>query len=149
MITIKQTQRKISFCTTDFFKKAQKILRHLDYADYDLGIWLTTNATIKKYNQQFRNKNKATDVLSFPYHPDLSTEARINPATEEDKNLGDIIISLEYVKANNKNLNCTFEQRMDRMLVHAISHLLGYDHIDDDDFKKMITFENELLELIQ
>ena len=148
MIHIKQTQRKISFCTTPYFKKAQKILRHLGYIDFDLGILLTTDATIRKYNKQYRQKDKATDVLSFPYHHDIQAGEKIIPASDDDKNLGDIIISVSYVYHNKHNLDGDFHQRMDRMLVHGICHLLGYDHIDDDEYKQMLTLENELLQLI-
>lgn len=148
MITIKETQRKISFDSEQFLKKAQTILRHLDYKDFDLGIWLTTDATIRKYNKQFRNKDKATDVLSFPYHPDLQAGERINVITDEDKNIGDMIISVEYVYANKHNLAGSFEQRMDIMLVHGICHLLGHDHIEDNEFEVMQTLEKELLTLI-
>lgn len=148
MITIKQTQRKIHFCTAQYQKKALKILRHLGYADFDLGILLTTDATIQKYNKQFRQKDKATDVLSFPYHTDLKAGDRIVVSTPDDKNLGDIIISVPYVFHNKHNLEGSFEQRMDRMLVHAICHLLGHDHIEDEEFEVMTNLENELLQII-
>lgn len=148
MITIKNSQRKIPFCTTQYFKKAQTILRHLGYADFDLGIWLTTDRTIQKYNQQFRNKNKATDVLSFPYHDNIKPGEKISATDPDDKNIGDIIISVPYVYANRHNLNGTFYERMDRMLVHGICHLLGYDHVDDKDFENMQQLENRLLKLI-
>ncbi len=149
MITIKQTQRKIDFCATQYFKKAQQILRHLGYADFDLGILLTTDATIQKYNNDFRQKDKPTDVLSFPYHADLKAGQKIIAKTPDDKNLGDIVISVSYVFHNKHDLEGTFEQRMDRMLVHAICHLLGYDHIEDADFEEMIALENKLLQVIE
>lgn len=148
MITIKQSQRKINFCTIQYFKKAQIILQHLGYADFDLGILLTTDATIQKYNRDFRQQDKPTDVLSFPYHTDLKAGQEIRVIEDEDKNLGDIIISVPYVFANKKNLDGTFEQRMDCMLVHSICHLLGYDHINDDDYEKMNKLEQELMQLI-
>lgn len=148
MITIKNTQRKIFFCTTPYFKKAQAILKELGYSDFDLGIWLTTDATIKKYNKQFRHKNKPTDVLSFPYHDNIKAGSKIIVQDIDDKNLGDIIISIPYVYANKHDLPGTFIERMDRMLVHGICHLLGYDHIEDNDYKKMIALENKLLKII-
>lgn len=148
MIIIKQTQKKIGFCAAQYFKKAQTILRHLGYKNFDLGILLTTNATIKKYNREFRQKDEPTDVLSFPYHSELKAGQKIVVFEPEDKNLGDIIISVPYVFSNKKDMPGTFEQRMDVMLVHAICHLLGYDHVDDDDFEKMDQLEKELLKLI-
>ena len=148
MINIKNTQRKIFFCTTPYLKKAQAILHHLNYSAFDLGIWLTTDKTIQKYNKKFRNKDKPTDVLSFPYHDNAQPGKKIVATEPDDKNLGDIIISVPYVYTNKHNLPGTFEQRMDRMLVHGICHLLGYDHIEDNDFEQMIDLENKLLKLI-
>lgn len=148
MITIKNSQRSISFPTKTYKQKAEKILSYLDYPDFDLGIWLTTDATIRKYNKLYRDKDKATDVLSFPYHTDLQAGERISVTIPEDKNIGDIIISMPYVYYNKHNLEGSFEQRMDRMLVHGICHLLGYDHIEDDDFEQMQKLENKLLKII-
>lgn len=146
MIHIKNTQRTIKFNTATFKKDAQKILDILGYADFDLGIWLTTNATIKKYNKKYRKKDKPTDILSFPYHPALKAGDRIKPKMDEDKNLGDIIISLEYVKKDAPRWEeKTFEKRMKRLLVHGICHLLGYDHIKDEDYKVMLKKEMALL----
>ncbi|MGZ6250576.1 MAG: rRNA maturation RNase YbeY [Candidatus Chromulinivorax sp.] len=147
MITIQTKLKKINFDIQTYQKHAQQALDALGYADFDLGIMLTTNATIKKYNAQYRGKDKATDVLSFPYHH-IPAGTKIKAKTEEDKNLGDMIISLEYVQSAAKKLNTTFEKRMNRMLVHSICHLLGYDHIQDEDFKKMIRKEKELAQKI-
>ncbi len=145
MITIKQTQRSIPFAAKTFQKKAQFILDQLKYSDFDLGIWLTTNKTIQKYNKDFRQIDKPTDVLSFPYHINLKAGQKIKVLTPEDKNLGDMIISVPYVFENKKELKGDFDSRMDRMLVHGICHLLGYDHIEDSDYKKMISLENKLI----
>ena len=90
-----------------------------------------------------------TDVLSFPYHLDVKAGKKIVVRSDEDKNLGDIVISLPYVFENKKALDGTFEHRMDVMLVHGICHLLGYDHENDYDFKKMSDLEKKLLKLIE
>lgn len=149
MITIKQTQKSIPFSAKMYHQKAQQILQFLGYDDFDLGIWLTTNRTIQKYNSEFKKEHKPTDVLSFPYHTNLQAGKKIVIRDLDDQNLGDIIISVPYVFANRKGLEGTFEERMDRMLVHGICHLLGYDHVTDVDYKKMIKLENRLLKLIQ
>ncbi len=149
MITIKNTQRKIAINIKQLKSDIHNILIILGYDDFDIGIWLTTNKTIQKYNKQYRSKDKPTDILSFPYHASLKAGEQIKPKTEEDKNLGDLIISLEYVKKDAQRLDTTFEHRMRVLLVHGICHLLGYDHIKDEDYKKMHRKELFLLKKLQ
>lgn len=149
MIQIKQTQRKIKVSTQALATQAKVILQYLDYADFDLGIWLTTNKTIQKYNHEYRHKNESTDILSFPFHPELQAGKRIKIKSDDDKNLGDLIISVPFVLANKKQLPGSFETRMQRLLVHGICHLLGYDHIQDNDYKKMLSLENKIIAYLQ
>ncbi len=148
MITIKNGQRKIKVDTVKLKRDASILLDALNYADFDLGILLTSNKTMQKYNRDYRGKDKPTDILSFSYHPDLKAGDRIEPKTDEDKNLGDLIIAPEYVTQEAKKLGVTFEQRMERLLVHGICHLLGYDHELDADYKVMLKKEMALLKKI-
>lgn len=134
MIFIKNTQRKIRLDNKKIKKIVQKILELLDYSDFNVNIWFTTNNTIKKYNKNYRNKNKPTDILSFPYHPNLKPDKKIKNETEDDKNLGDIIISPEYAT-----------ESIERLLVHGLCHLIGYDHINDKDYKIMYKKEMSIL----
>ena len=145
MILVKNTQRKIPINIERLKKDAQKVLALLDYADYDLGIWITTNATIQQYNATYRGKSKPTDILSFPFHADLQAGDRIEPASPEEKNLGDLIISAEYVAGMLEECEMTLDERMRVLLVHGICHLLGYDHITDEEFIEMERHENYLL----
>ncbi len=145
MILIKNTQRTIPVNVVALKNDTHKILELLDYADFDLGIWLTTNKTIAQYNKTYRHKDKPTDILSFPAYPELKAGQRIKTTTDDEKNLGDLIISLEYVQQAAKKLGVTFEERLQRLLVHGICHLLGYDHIEDADYKVMLKKETELL----
>ncbi len=145
MVTIRQTQRSVTMSAPLYQKKAELILGFLGYSDFDLGIWLTTNRTIQKYNLEYRGKNKPTDILSFPYHPKLKAGEKIKVHSDDDKNIGDLIISVPYVMKNKQNLSGDFTARMDRMLVHGICHLLGHDHIKDDEYKIMLKLENKLL----
>ena len=145
MITIKNTQRKIKIDVNRLKKDAQTILDALDYSDFDLGIWLTSNKMIQKYNKEYRAKDKPTDVLSFPYHDKLKAGRRIKIKDDDDKNLGDLILALEYIKNDLPKWETTFEKHLQRLLVHGICHLLGYDHIEDKDYKLMHKKEMELL----
>jgi probable rRNA maturation factor len=124
------------------------LLQDLGYADFDINVVLTTNATIRRYNRDYRHKDKPTDILSFPYHPDLKPGQRIKVKDEEDKNLGDLIISVEYVRRAAQELGVTFENRLKRLLVHGVCHLLGYDHIKDTDYQIMLKKEIALLKKI-
>jgi len=148
MITIKNSQRKIKVDTKQLKTDAQTILDALDYYDYDLGIWLTTNNTIHEYNREYRHKDKPTDILSFPYHIELQAGKRITPECDEDKNIGDLIISPEYVLGDLERWEQTFEHRMKVLLVHGICHLLGYDHEIDADYTIMHKKETALLKKI-
>lgn len=149
MITIKNTQRKISVNVKQLEKDAQTILRILHYEKYDLGIWLTNNKTIRSYNRTYRNKDKATDILSFSYHAELKPGEKIKPHTQEDYNLGDLIISVEYVQKTAQELNVTVYARLQVLLVHGICHLLGYDHERDEDYRVMHRKELALLKQLK
>lgn len=148
MVTIRTRLQNNLINLDDLIKKAEQALQILGYQDFDLGIMLTTNSTIKKYNRIYRNKDKATDVLSFPYHQIIAGD-KITIASEDDKNLGDMIISVEYVAKAAEKLGTTFEKRMHRMLIHSLCHLLGYDHIKDDEFSLMIAKEKELAQAMK
>lgn len=148
MIQIQNRISKIEFDIAAFEKKAATVLDYLGYADYDLNILITTNKTIRTFNRQYRNMDKPTDILSFPYHTDLVAGETIDPKTQDDRAIGDIIISLEYVFADRHKLGKTFIERMDRMLVHGICHCLGHDHIEEEEYKIMYALEKKLLSLI-
>lgn len=149
MITIKNTQRKITVNTKKLKTQAAYLLKLLGYEDFDLGIWLTTNKTIQEYNRTYRNKDKPTDILSFTHHPTLKAGEKIVVREPDDKNLGDLIISLEYVQHDASRWHMTFEERMPVLLVHGICHLLGYDHEHDADYKIMHKKEQTLLKKLK
>lgn len=126
---------------------ARIILDVLDYADFDLGILLATPEVIHEYNRTYRHKDKPTDIISFSYHEVVPGE-RIEASSDEDKNLGDLILCPAYIHDDLERWEKTFEQRIDILLVHGICHLLGYDHERDEDYEVMKLQEDFLLEKI-
>jgi rRNA maturation RNase YbeY len=90
-----------------------------------------------------------TDILSFPFHTALKAGSRIKAKNEWEKNLGDLILSPEYIHKAALEHEERLEDRLKMLIVHGICHLLGYDHIEDNDYKKMQKKENELLKLIR
>lgn len=147
-ILLKNSQRKIKINKNKIKKNIETILNHLNYKDFGISIWFTTNKTIQKFNNDFRKKDKATDILSFPFHTNIKPGQRIKPKTKDDKNLGDIIISLEFCKKDSQKAKIPFDKYLTRIIIHGIVHLLGYDHITDEQFKKMHLVEKELLSLL-
>ena len=145
MITIKTTQRSKKLNVDTIKSTVAKILNLLKYENFDIGIWFTTNATIRKYNRDYRKKDKPTDILSFSFHENHQAGKRIIARTPDDQNLGDLIISVEFIIKAAQELNQTFEHRLQVLLVHGILHLLGYDHIEDQDYKKMHRQELKLI----
>ena len=92
MVNIKTTQRKIKVNIEKIKEDARTILGLLNYHDFELNIFLTTNKTIRGYNKKFRKKDKPTDILSFAFYPNLKPGQEIKPELESDKQLGYIII---------------------------------------------------------
>ena len=105
-----------------------------------LTILLSNNKNIKKLNKKFRNKNKATDILSFPSEKKLSIKKFYY--------LGDIIISYEFMNKSKNLNNLEFKKKVVRIFIHGFIHLLGYDHVNFKDFKKMIDEENKIYKTI-
>lgn len=149
MISIKNTQRTIPIDIVTIKKDAQLILDTLDYSNFDVGIWFTTNQTIQRFNRDYRKKDKPTDILSFPYHHELRGGEPIRVQDEDDMNLGDLILSPAYIKQDAPRWEQTFEERLRILLVHGICHLLGYDHITDADYAVMHEQEEMLLKKLR
>ena len=98
-------------------------------------IFLTNNKKMRELNKKFKNKNKTTDVLSFPFHNKINYKKNIY--------LGDIAISYEIINKRSKNSNFFIE--FDKMWIHGYLHLLGHNHKKKKDFIKMKKLENLIL----
>ena len=102
---------------------------------------LSNNKKIKKLNKTFRNKNKSTDILSFP----SDKKIKISKNTY----LGDIIISYNYLdKPKSQDLK-SFKEKVIKIFIHGFLHLLGFDHIKNNDYSKMLREENILYKSVK
>lgn len=140
-------EQSFTIDVTRLKRNARIIMETLDYQDFDVGILLTTPDAIHAYNKQYRQQDKPTDILSFPYHH-IKAGQRIEATSADDMNLGDIIMCPEYIHADLQRWDRTYQERIDILLVHGICHLLGYDHIEDVDYEVMKLQEDALLEKI-
>lgn len=118
----------------------------LEDSKLSITITLTTEETIQKINKKYRNMDKATDVLSFPMFEKDELDEKIEKKdfTYEDI-LGDIVISIQRVEEQAKEYGHSFEREFSYMLVHGFYHLMGYDHIQEEDKKIMRQKEEKIL----
>ena len=111
-----------------------------------ISITLTTPEHIHEINKQYRNVDKETDVLSFPMFEKNELDAKIaNQEFEHEDVLGDIVISIEKVKGQAIEYGHSFERELSYMIVHGFYHLMGYDHIKDEDKIVMRPKEENIL----
>ena len=113
-----------------------------------ISIILTNPETIKEYNNTYRNIDKETDVLSFPMYEKAEIEKLRNTEFKWKEALGDIIISIDRVKKQAIEYGHSFEREFAYMLVHGFYHLMGEDHIQEDDKKIMRQKEENVLQLL-
>lgn len=107
-----------------------------------LTVLLTNSVRLKKLNKKFRKKNKSTDVLSFPSF----SQKKIKHVKEKKIYIGDIAISYEiiYERCRKKSFLLEF----DKIWVHGLLHLIGFNHVKNKDFYKMNKIEKRILSSI-
>ncbi len=108
-----------------------------DKNEYYLSLLITTNAQIQEINREYRQKDDPTDVISFAYN-ETENFGTVNM-------LGDIVISIERVKEQSSEYGHSDEREFYYVLCHGILHLLGYDHIEEEDRVIMRKREEEIL----
>ena len=108
-----------------------------DKNEYYLSLLITTNNEIQKINREYRQKDIPTDVISFAYN-ETENFGVVNM-------LGDIVISIERVKEQSSEYRHSDEREFYYVLCHGMLHLLGYDHIEEEDKVVMRRREEEIL----
>jgi len=120
---------------------AASVLEKLGKEDWQMGLVITDDIGIRKYNRLWRNIDKATDVLSF-----VQDDGEIIPTMPGmPKEAGDVIISLESVVTNAGEWETSYDEELRRVVIHGILHLDGMDHPGDDYETGMLKLQEELL----
>ena len=129
-----------------YFNKKLKIISKMfnlfKNKNVTFTILLTNSLKIKKLNKKFRKKSKPTDVLSFPYF----SFKNFKSVKEKKIYIGDIAVSYEVIYSRSNKNNFILE--FDKVWIHGLLHLVGYDHIKNKDYFKMNKFEKRILNLI-
>ena len=118
----------------------------------DIYITLTNNDNIQKINAEHRNIDRPTDVLSFPmFEREEITNLKIEDEDNEEHEemmLGDIIVSVEKVREQAEEYGHSFKRELAYLITHGMLHLLGYDHMIDEEKVVMRKREEEILEIL-
>ena len=104
------------------------------------SLLLSNNRNIKKLNKFFKNKDKPTDILSFPISKKIKLTKEIY--------IGDIIISLNFINKPKSQSLKFFEEKLIKTFIHGFLHLLGFDHIKDKDYRRMLSEEEKIYKSI-
>ena len=125
------------------FEDASKIILEMENIndEVEISVSFVKDEEIKKLNRDYRDKDKVTDVLSFPTEMNYHIEGI--PVI-----LGDVVICLNRAKEQAEEFGHSFERELVYLFVHSMFHLLGYDHIDEDDKVLMRKKEKEALKRI-
>ena len=166
LVFIKNTQKKYLIEVEKVKARVIAIKRVLGVSDFKVDIWFCSEEKIRELNADWREVNKSTDVLSFPAND--FKKPGVFDSDENQRHLGDIVISPAYVQRqcdrdkldfesrtliNSEDrgvslaMSTTFslEERISLLLVHSMVHLLGYDHETVKDWKIMTKKEDEVL----
>ncbi|MBL8027851.1 MAG: rRNA maturation RNase YbeY [Fibrobacteres bacterium] len=132
-IEVFQNHPSIKIAPKPLKELAQRVLRLEQKTGFEVQVSLTGDAPVKALNKRWRGKDKATDVLSFNFN--------------EDRFLGEVIISLDRAKAQAIEFGVTLKAEVERLTVHGILHLIGYRHHKKADRLDMQSRENRYLKI--
>jgi probable rRNA maturation factor len=119
---------------------ALAVLERLAKDRWDLSILICDDAFITGLNRQYRDKDEATDVLSFE-----QGDAYRDPDGIERFLAGDIVISLDALARNAEEFGISRDEELRRLIAHGVLHLSGLDHEDNDSARPMLLLQEELL----
>ncbi|MBS4889989.1 MAG: rRNA maturation RNase YbeY [Anaerococcus vaginalis] len=128
----------------------EKVIREVlnvekvDQEKCEISLSFVDEEKIRQLNKDFRSIDRVTDVLSFPIE-DFFNEDRENILEKPYLMLGDVVICLDVARKQADDLGHSFEREVMYLTCHSILHLLGYDHIEDDDKKIMRKREKEVM----
>ena len=122
-------------------KKISKIVKFFKYNKVTFTILLTNNLNMKRLNNKFRKRNKSTDILSFPTFSYESLKLKKSKKIY----IGDLAASYEIINLRKKK---NFLTEFDKVWIHGLLHLIGYDHVKNKDYIKMKKMEKRILNSI-
>jgi probable rRNA maturation factor len=120
-------------------KYIRKVLKYINQDDWDLSVLFCDNTYIRSLNARFRDRDEATDVLSFVLGETTEEEGRTRFLP------GDIVISLETLSENARYFRVSEDEELRRLLIHGILHLDGLDHDTNEPTQAMLRLQEKIL----
>jgi len=120
----------------------------IDKLNLYINIILTNPENIRKANKEYRNIDKETDVLSFPMFERNEISEMLKNGNLPQDILGDIIISIPRVEEQAKEYGHSFERELSYMVIHGFYHLMGYDHMTEEEKNEMREKEENVLNML-
>lgn len=134
-------QKITAFFLSDSNIFSKSCLSEYSFDTVSFDIVLCDNKDIHRINKEYRNKDSATDVISFAIFADSSPSERF--IIDGEINLGEIIVSLDKIEEQSKENDVTFESELYYLISHGILHLLGFDHQTREDYDFMVNNQNK------
>lgn len=136
MVVIQNSINDLSVNKKNLIQTLQKVITDLGYGGSELLIRLVDTAEIQLLNKTYRKKNKSTNILSFPSELPQEIDIAI---------LGDLVICIAVVQIEAKAQKKSFENHLIHIAIHGVLHLLGFNHIKDNEANKMEDLEIKIL----
>ena len=129
------------FILSSDFIISESCLNGYKFKTIDFDIVFVDNEEIKRINAEYRKKDKPTDVITFAMFADSPEDERY--VIDDEISLGEIIVSLDKIETQSKENNTNFHDELYFIISHGILHLLGFDHLNEEDYNFMIGWQNK------
>ncbi|MFT2210639.1 rRNA maturation RNase YbeY [Rhizobium giardinii] len=133
---LQSLSERVLGAAADFLRREEK--QPFPKMPPEVSLVFTDDASIREINAEWRNQDKATNVLSFPAFP-------LTPGKMPGPMLGDIILARETLVREAQALGKPFDEHLSHLLVHGFLHLFGYDHMEENDAERMESLETRIL----
>ncbi len=141
---VERLENVVSFCVhSELSRGFPKLVEIPKEKGYDVNIIFSDDVHVRAINKEWRGKDSSTNILSFPTLEDMKFYS-LPP--DEAVHLGDLLLAFETIEKEANETILDMEEHIMRLIIHGMYHLLGYDHMDDDDYAQMFAQEQKALQ---
>jgi len=144
VIYVRNTTRKHELSTRGWRRRARTLLDAAGLPGAGLSLSFVGDRAIRRLNREHRGKDRATDVLSFPLFEPFTVPRRRAAKAGPEVLLGDVVISLDTAARQARAYDAPLADELERLLIHGILHLLGHDHEEPGERRRMVREERRL-----